>query len=79
MNYDLEITRLVAAIKDDKTLVQPFKNYAMSDAQRLQAVIRMAKTTANITPPAGTSSTASQCICSIGVRDTRCPVHGSQQ
>jgi len=53
MNYDQAITEMLAAIKADKSLAQPWKNYAASDLARVQAVIRMAKNTVNKTPPEG--------------------------
>jgi len=53
MNYDQAITEMLAAIKADKSLAQPWKNYASSDLARVQAVIRMAQTATNLKPPEG--------------------------
>jgi len=75
MNYDQHLTDLMDAMKADKDLSQPIKNYALSDAVRLQAVIRMAKINTNLQPPAGIPTTAAGCTCPFGVISATCPVH----
>lgn len=85
MNYDQAITDLVEAIKADKALVQPFKNYATSDLLRVQAVVRMAKQTTQQQAPvelkttgaSGIAAMQSHCWCPIGAVDNACPVHGN--
>lgn len=79
MNYDEQITAMIAAIKADKDLMQPYKNYAVADAHRLQAVIRMARTTTMQKPPEGSygNPKPDQCICGSNVvANPRCPIHG---
>lgn len=77
MNYDQQITAIIDAMKTDKAIAQPWKNYATSDLLRVQAIIRMGLTTTNMQPPAGTPTTARQCTCTIGVMSPNCPVHGT--
>lgn len=45
MNYDQEIQKIVDAMKADKTILQPYKNYAAKAAEEVKAWIRMGKTT----------------------------------
>lgn len=78
MNYDEIITNLVEAIKADKSLIQPFKNYAASDLLRVQAIVRMAKQTSLLEPPidAVTGFDNPDCTCPSGAIDKQCPIHG---
>lgn len=79
MNYDQEITRLIEAIKGDKSLAQPWKNYATKELHVAQSLIRMAKTTTNRAPDnAPPIQPSSNCICFPGSIDKFCPVHGDQ-
>lgn len=81
MIYDQIITDLVEAIKADKLLMQPFKNYAVSDLLRVQAVVRMARQTTNQKPPedavANVKKEFGLCICPEGAIDKNCPRHGT--
>lgn len=52
MNYDEAITQMINELKADKSIAQPWKNYATSDLLRVQAVIRMGKTVTKQEPPA---------------------------
>lgn len=87
MDYDQTINEMVGSLQSDKTLMQPYKNYAVSDARRLQAVIRMAKTTTNIKPPEDMPAPAGRfpsprpetCTCPPLAIDPKCPVHSGQQ
>lgn len=81
MNYDSEINELVNSLKEDKTIIQPWRNKAISRLEEVQAFIRMGKTTAyqpkgdpnQIIPgPLGGRT----CSCSTEVRKVNCPVHG---
>jgi len=78
MNYDQIITDLVEAIKADKSLMQPFKNYATSDLLRVQAVVRMANQTTLLEPPidAVKGFDKPDCSCPEGAIDVHCPIHG---
>lgn len=79
MNYDQEITKLLAMIKVDKSLAQPWKNYATKELNVAQALIRMAKTTTNIEVPLGMGPKTverSGCTCPTGAESADCPVHG---
>lgn len=83
MNYDEHISQLIEALKDDQSLAQPYKNYLISDAKRLQIAIRGAKTIAFNQPPPdmpepnGTTSpqpmqfagpsTTGVCVCTPGM------------
>lgn len=94
MNYDHELQRLITAIKADKSIVQPWKNYALKHLYEAQAHLRMGLTTTNMSVPAGTivytytasspgnEVTGSQeygdCICPPGGKHKECPVHGWQ-
>lgn len=74
LTYDQIFTMLVGKARNDKNLTQPWKNYALSDTQRLHAVFRMAVTTTTTsTPPKGDPAA---CICPVGGATNDCPVHG---
>lgn len=76
MNYDQVITDMQAAIKADKSLMQPWKNYASKELSIAQALIRMGKTSTSLKPPEGQSiDEPLQCICPIGAVDRNCPIH----
>lgn len=82
MNYDQEITRLIEEIKADKSLAQPWKNYASKELHVAQSLIRMAKTTTNRAPdnapPLQVSSAGTGCTCVPGAVDRNCPTHGGK-
>lgn len=44
MNHELHIIRVIAGLEADKSIPQPYKNYLISDAKRLQMLCRGAKT-----------------------------------
>ena len=73
MNYDQQITNLINDLKTNTDVIQPYKNYAVSDLLRVQAVIRMGKTTSNLTPPTNDQT----CTCPFPGRDVNCLVHGN--
>lgn len=73
LTYDQIFAMLLAKGRADKGLLQPFKNYALSDTQRLQAVFRMAVGSTNLEPPKGDPG---GCICPTGGIHGACPVHG---
>lgn len=73
MTPQIAIQNLIDTLKADKTLAQPWKNYAMSDAMRLQAVIAMA----GQAPASQHPATSHGCICLPGQKaQASCPVHG---
>ncbi len=81
MNYDQTISELLATIKADKTIIQPWRNKAHARLEEAQAFIRMGRTSTNIQPPPGQRILASDepntdCICLVGAIATDCPVHG---
>lgn len=83
MNYDQEITRLIEEIKADKSLAQPWKNYASKELHVAQSLIRMGKTTTNRAPDNAPPVTVirggtSECTCVPGAVDRNCPTHGGK-
>lgn len=80
MNYDQKITALITAIKEDKSITQPWKNYATKELNIAQACLRMSKTSTNLKPPSGLvndDGSLAECTCPRGAVDTSCPQHGS--
>ena len=51
MNYDFEINRLIEIIKTDKTLTQPWRNYAVKYGCEMQMAISMAKRMTHLEAP----------------------------
>ncbi len=84
MDYDAYITELTDVLKQDKSVVQPWRNKSVARLQEVQAFIRMGKSTTNRKPddhPAMqfAGPTQSQCICTPGMPPRKdCPVHGSK-
>lgn len=82
MESKTAITKLIEALRADKTMVQPYKNYALSDALRLEAVIEKGLGTTMRKPPEDMVITNPQvalgnCICTPGQKPAaHCPVHG---
>jgi len=71
MNYDQTIQQVIKLIKEDKSIIQPWRNKAVARLEETQAFIKMGKTSTYekeepvcTCPPVG------------GIRRT-CPVHGS--
>lgn len=78
MNYDEHLTQMIDALKDDKSIPQPYRNSVVSGARRLQMEIRGSKTMTNLTPPAGVEyppKFESNCTCFPGAWDKNCLVH----
>lgn len=72
------VQSLIEALDADKTMLQPYKNYALSDAKRLQALIEY-NPTPKPTVPAHPATTSGGCICTLGQKaHASCPVHGIQ-
>lgn len=72
------VRKLIEALDADKTIAQPYKNYAKSDALRLEAVIEKGIVTTNIKPPEPRPATM-VCFCLPGQKPNHnCPVHGLQ-
>lgn len=82
MDVTKQIQQLIVDLKADKSIAQPWKNYAISDASRLQAVIEQGKRSTNQTPPPEVAAQAQRgavdgCICTPGKKaSVNCPVHG---
>jgi len=88
MNYDQHLTELIDGLKADTKLAQPYKNYLLSDAKRLQVSIRGTQTIAIQQPPPDIANqpapmqfagpgTAGSCICLPDMPPRKdCPVHG---
>jgi hypothetical protein len=51
MDYDDAITQVVDVLKADKSIVQPWRNYAIKAAAEMQAFVRMGLTATNRQPP----------------------------
>lgn len=78
MNYDQQITALIEAMKTDKRFDPKIRNYAMSDAVRLQAVIRMGLTTTNREPMGEELEESNTgCNCPSGTISKSCPIHAA--
>ena len=81
MSYDEEIQTLIDAIKADKAIVQPWRNYAIKHLMETQAHIRMGKTTTHRSPdepaPMQFAAPKPTCICTEMGRRKDCPVHGA--
>jgi hypothetical protein len=82
MDITKQIQSVIDALKADKSIAQPWRNYAVSDASRLLAVVEKGLKTSNLTPPpevqSGTSEpTVDTCTCTPGGKlNVNCPVHG---
>ncbi len=73
MTYDQKITDLLAEIKADKSVIQPWRNKAVARIEEAQAFVRMGKTSTSASVP-----NESVCTCPMeGVIDKNCPLHGS--
>lgn len=76
--YDESLADLRALIHDDKSIINPWRNYALRYLHEVQAAIHMGLTTTTLTPPAGTINTASPsfipgaCTCKPGMRNNYC-------
>lgn len=87
MNYLEVLDELCAYLGQDKGITQPYRNYAVSDAKRLMAVIKMGMTTTNLSAPSESDMLASDdnlCTCRkdqngnlIALRKS-CPTHGQE-
>lgn len=81
MDVQKQTEQLISDLKADKSIAQPWKNYAVSDAMRLLAVIEKGKRVTNRTPPPDVAAKAQQsqagCTCEPGKKaSVNCPVHG---
>ena len=78
MNYDQEITKLVEAIKADKSIIQPWRNKAAARLEEGQAFVRMGLQMSYAqNPPEITYGFSQACNCMPGaVANPSCPVHG---
>jgi hypothetical protein len=80
MNYDLAIQEIIDVIKADKSLAQPYKNFAVSDGLRWKAVVAAARNTTNREAPDDMPTMqfdAPKCTCTELGRRKDCPVHGA--
>lgn len=80
------ITDLIIATKEDKSIVQPWRNYALKALNEALAFVEKGQRVSNLTPPAGSEQGrlnphvphAAGCSCpGPGVLNNACPVHGS--
>jgi hypothetical protein len=84
MDITKQMQSLIDSLKADKTMAQPYKNYAISDALRLQAVIERGVGTTNQKPPDGINldkpperMAEGGCTCDPNQKPfVNCPVHG---
>lgn len=85
MNYDAQITDLITAIKADKSIIQPWRNYAIKAANEMISFIEKGQRTTNMRPHEGmtdvqrnyyNSPPVNACICFPGMTRLDCPVHG---
>lgn len=73
MNYDSSIQSLIASIKEDKSIVEPWRNKAQARLEEVLAFIDRGK---KITYREHDGPT---CICPEGGTHRKCPVHGEEQ
>jgi hypothetical protein len=90
VNYDSVLNNFIVAIGEDKAIIQPWRNYAQSDARRLLALVHEGQSKTNMKPPVGESLTLNDlnnytvqdvnefngCTCATDLRKN-CPVHGN--
>lgn len=73
------MVNLIERLGQDKSLMQPYKNYAISDAKRLHALIRMAGSSTQLEPPVGTQLGINPvCSCPAGGLRKTCAIHGEK-
>src|SRR5256885_8922242 len=87
MHYDQYIQELVDVLKADKSIVQPWRNYAIKHFQEGLADVHMGKATTNREPveydvsyPGGKDGEAlytPKCTCPPGGIKRTCPLHGT--
>jgi hypothetical protein len=81
MDYDTAIADIVAVLKADKRVTQPWRNYGLKAANELQAFIRMGLTTTDRQPPDAPVFPPPRplgCICTDDMPARKdCPVHGT--
>ncbi len=70
MDYDSSIQDIIAILKEDKSVVQPWRNKATSRLEEVQAFIRMGETITYEEPDEPI------CTCPEGGKRRDCPVHG---
>lgn len=82
MDVTKQIQSLIDSLKAEKSMAQPWKNYAVSDAIRLQAVIAQGLSSSNQKPPPeflhkNEGAAVAGCTCVPGQKaSVHCPVHG---
>lgn len=79
------ITDLITAIKEDKSIAQPWRNYTLKALFQAVAYMEKGQRTTNLQPPADLHTqpfqkTSSEpqtgaCSCPEGAVDKTCPVH----
>ena len=73
MNYDEAVQQVIAVIKADKRIVQPWRNKAVARMEEAQAFVRMGLSTTYEQP------SEPVCTCPDGGIARRCPVHGIER
>lgn len=80
VSYQQKINALIEEIKADKSIVQPWRNYATKALSEAQAFLVMGGISTYRSAPEGMIADrlngADVCTCGPGVRDGKCPVHG---
>ena len=76
MDYDEEISSIIAVVKTDKAIRQPWRNKSVARLEEVQAFIRMGLNISNLKPPEDEPIDL-ECICPEGGVRTTCPVHGT--
>jgi len=75
--YTPAINTFIEQIKADKSIVQPWRNYALKHLQEALAEIRMGLTTSNAKPDEPADPIVQTfCTCPAGGRRRDCPAHG---
>lgn len=76
MTYYERIDNLIAEIKHDNSVLQPWKNKAVSALQQAQACVFTGQGISSRKDEAKVDSTASKCVCPDGAWSRKCPEHG---
>lgn len=82
MNYDQRFAQLIADVKADKSVTQPWRNKAIGRLDEAQALLEKGQRMTNLQPPAGfgpdIGGPVVTCMCLPGTRNKSCPTHGDR-
>lgn len=65
------IQDIITMLKDDKSVAQPYRNYALKELHLAVALVEKGQRITNLKPPEGV------CTCPDGAVSKSCPVHGT--